>query len=256
MLAVASRCGQRYATSSTWLAQRQVRRDILKLLSKAKRRIRALIPMPIDRPGPYELYRYTDSRGQFDYEKYRVTQINANNRKIDHVWVIPENIYLLCDYMMSSGLSPKFGICHGTRNGVEQRLFRDRLNCDVIGTEISDTAEQFSNTIQWDFHEVKDEWIGSADFIYSNSFDHAYDPEKCLSAWASCLKPTGMLFIEHSDGHVRAKETDPFGAPLYTLPYLILEWGRGRYSPRAILDGVSAKEGQAQNIRFIVVQRN
>ena len=26
------------------------------------------------------------------------------------------------------------------------------------------------------FPEVKPEWIGKADFIYSNSFDHSYDP--------------------------------------------------------------------------------
>ncbi|MBK6621188.1 MAG: hypothetical protein IPG32_10020 [Saprospirales bacterium] len=51
------------------------------------------------------------------------------------------------------------------------------MNCEVIGTEISDSASKFSHTIEWDFHEVKPEWIGRADFIYSNSFDHSYDPE-------------------------------------------------------------------------------
>ena len=36
----------------------------------------------------------------------------------------------------------------------------------MIDTEISETAEQFPNTIQWDFHKVKPEWLSSVDFIY------------------------------------------------------------------------------------------
>ena len=76
----------------------------------------------------------------------------------------------------------EFGICHGTRRGKEQEWFRKYLGCGVIGTEISDTVEQFPHTIEWDFHETKAEWINSADFIYSNSLDHSYDPKKCLTA--------------------------------------------------------------------------
>ncbi|MEJ0015745.1 MAG: hypothetical protein WDN25_04115 [Acetobacteraceae bacterium] len=48
----------------------------------------------------------------------------------------------------------------------------------MLGTEISDTATQSSTTIQWDFHEVKPEWLNSVDFIYSVSWDHRYDPVK------------------------------------------------------------------------------
>jgi hypothetical protein len=47
-----------------------------------------------------------------------------------------------------------------------------------MGTEISDTAGQFPYTIQWDFHKTKAEWIDATDFIYSNCFDHSYDPQK------------------------------------------------------------------------------
>ena len=42
------------------------------------------------------------------------------------------------------------------KNGNEQACFSKYLNCDVIGTEISDTATDFPNTISLDFHDMKD----------------------------------------------------------------------------------------------------
>jgi hypothetical protein len=125
----------------------------------------------------------------------------------------------------------------------------------TIGTEISDSAEQFPNTIQWDFHEVKPEWIGAVDFIYSNSFDHTYDPEKCLNAWMSCLKPGGVCILGHSSGHEQAHELDPFGAHVARMPYLILTWGKGKYFVREILDAPS-KKSSLKYMKYIVLHRS
>ena len=33
-------------------------------------------------------------------------------------------------------------------------------NSNIIGTDISTTALNFENSIQWDFHDQKEEWIG------------------------------------------------------------------------------------------------
>ena len=125
----------------------------------------------------------------------------------------------------------------------------------MIGTEISDTAEQFPNTIQWDFHDVKPEWIDATDFIYSNSLDHSYDPEKCLNAWMSCVTPRGVCILEHSPGHERAHKLDPFGAHASQMPYLILTWGKGKYFVREILDGPSRKNS-LRYLKYIVIQRS
>jgi hypothetical protein len=102
------------------------------------------------------------------------------------------------------------------------------LDCQVIGTEISDTANEFPHTIQWDFHEAKNAWIDSVDFIYSNSFDHTCDPKKCLNVWMSCVREGGICILEHTSGHERATELDPFGAHISQMPYLILLWGEGK----------------------------
>ena len=204
----------------------------------------------------FVLYPYLRSDGSFDYEKYSQIQKEGNKRKIENVWVIEENIAFLSNYIRKIIATPRFGICHGTRRGKEQEWFRNYLNCEVIGTEISNTAEKFPYTIQWDFHDIKPEWIDSADFIYSNSFDHTYDPEKCLNAWMSCVKKGGVCIIEHSSGHDTsgASELDPFGADIVQMPYLITKWGNGKYGVRQILKAPK-KMDSLTYCYFIVIQR-
>lgn len=204
----------------------------------------------------FKLHRYTDSDGQFDYEKYRRVQEAGNRRKIDNVWVREGNIQQLSDYILAHSGRVQFGICHGTRRGKEQEWFRKYLNCEVIGTELSDTAESFPNTIRHDFHEVKPEWIGKTDFIYSNSLDHSYDPEKAIAAWIQCLRPGGLCFIEHTDAHDsnHATELDPFGASLALMPYLIAKWGRDVYGLRELLEARERQDG-VRNSHILVLQR-
>jgi hypothetical protein len=219
---------------------------MLKLFrSKAKRINRAA----------YSQVTYTTSCGSFDYDKYRAIQQEGNKRKINKVWALRENIAFISRYIEVVG-QPHFGICHGTRRGLEQTWFREELGCEVIGTEISDTAAEFPHTIQWDFHEVKPEWIGAADFVYSNSLDHAYNPGLALSRWMQCLKPSGICILEHSSEHepAHSNELDPFGATLHIMPYLILKWGRGSFFATEIIDA-PAKQSNTTYRAFIIVRR-
>ena len=165
----------------------------------------------------------------------------------------------LSAYIVRTIGQPRFGICHGTRRGLEQQWFRKALGCEVIGTEISDTAYQFPQTTQWDFHEAKPEWINSVDFIYSNSFDHSYDPEKCLNVWMSCVRPGGLCILEHSSLHSQegATNVDPFGAEIVAMPYLILSWAKGNYGVRDLLEAPKRPTVHAVRYQyFIVIQRH
>jgi hypothetical protein len=210
---------------------------------------------------PVTQYQYLKDDGSFDYERYRRIQTEGNRQKIHITWAVEPNIAFLANYIQGL-MVPTFGICHGTRRGDEQTWFRKHLNCEVIGTEISDTATSFPNTIQWDFHDVKPEWIGGVDFIYSNALDHSYNPEKCLNAWMTCLRPGGVCIIEHSTLHdtSAADELDPFGASIFLMPYLIARWGNGRYFVRQILDAPDTSTvrrfGVKSNVclNFIVIQ--
>ena len=146
-----------------------------------------------------KIYQYTD------YKDYVAAQTEANHVKLDHVYVSANTI----DRVVSLCPRATSVLCHGTRNGAEQRLFQQRLAAaKVLGTEISDTALQFADTVQWDFHDVKPEWIGAWDIVYSNSFDHSNDPVRALTTWRDQLTPDGSLFIEHSP-HVESRRWDP-----------------------------------------------
>jgi hypothetical protein len=215
-------------------------------------------PAAAERPS-FLLHRFAKPDGSFDYDRYRQLQITANKENIETVWVQEENIAFASNYIRQTIGQPTFGICHGTRSGLEQAWFRRYLGCNVIGTEISDTATQFPNTIQWDFHEVMPEWLNSVDFIYSNAFDHSYDPEKCLNAWMSCVRPSGLCILEHSSLHSPegVTEVDPFGAEIVAMPYLILTWAKGKYGIRDLLPAPklpSAYEARYQYL--IVIQRH
>lgn len=137
-----------------------------------------------------------------NYEEYVRVQSEANKRKLEKTWVKPSEVRFLSDYLTRHLGRVSFGICHGVRNGAEVKLFGQALpGAEIVGTEISDTAEQFSGVVRMDFHDVPQAWINRADFIYSNSFDHSYDPRYCLSQWMRCLKPEGILLIQWSNAH-------------------------------------------------------
>jgi len=157
-------------------------------------------------PNQSKTYKYSS------YNEYKKVQIEGNIKKIDRVWSKEQNILFLSNYILEHFGKPSFGICHGSRRGLEQKWFSQALGISVIGTEISPTASNFPNTIEWDFHNVKQEWLGAVDFIYSNSFDHSYDPEKCLDSWMSCVSPAGCCILEWTNGHINSNELDPFGA--------------------------------------------
>jgi len=214
-----------------------------------------------NKPGKETLYfintgAYIDEQGNFDLDKYRMIQTEGNKKKLDRVWALEENIEFLARYIQSNISRPSSGICHGTRRGVEQQWFIKYLNCSVIGTEISDTATKFPHTIQWDFHEIKEEWIGKFDFIYSNSLDHSYNPELCINQWMKCLKPNGICIIEHSnvDEPRHVNSLDPFGAQVQILPYLFLLWSKGKFGVVEVMDA-PGKHQELSYLKFLILKK-
>ena len=203
----------------------------------------------------YYLYEYKKLDGTFDYERYQAIQKLGNERKRGQVWALEENIKFLSEYIALSLPNLNFGLCHGTRQGKEQKWFKEVLGCQVLGTEISESASEYPDTIQWDFHDVKQDWLGAVDFVYSNAFDHSYDPEKCLSGWMSCLRPGGICILEHTSGHEAgvANQLDPFGASLEIMPYLIARWGKKKYFLLEMLSSPT-KRGDVSFCNYFVIK--
>ena len=139
---------------------------------------------------------YTDN-----YELYVQNQKILNERKFGYG--CNESDYTFSqikEEVFKRNPNPTFGLCHGVRSGDENRKLGQLLKCTVIGTEIGDKFGNPDITIQWDMHDIKDEWIAACDVIYSNSFDHSYDPIYCLNQWAKTLKPTGIIVLHHGEG--------------------------------------------------------
>ncbi len=143
-----------------------------------------------------------------NYKSYKKAQQKTNKRKLGHIWAVDEEIKVISHYIKEHIPDVNFGICHGVRNGWEVKQFRQRLGIEVIGTEISNTANNFKNVINWDFHKIKPEWIGNVGFIYSNSLDHSYDPDYCIDQWMGCLRTSGRCFVEWSESHNCAPQLD------------------------------------------------
>ena len=132
-----------------------------------------------------------------NYDEYVKEQTQANVAKLKNVWVRENAIQKVVYYKpIASSI-----LCHGTRNGRELEYFKKFLpHAEIVGTEISHTATQFKNTVQHDFHEVREDFVGKFDIVYSNSFDHAYDPSKAILAWKDQLTTDGVLVIELMTG--------------------------------------------------------
>lgn len=204
-------------------------------------------------PLSFDLFKYTKEDGTFDYEAYRQIQEDGNRQKIGNSFADEKTMGFIADYLRPS--SPKRGLCHGTRRGLEQEWLSEMLDADVIGTEISPTASDFPRTVQWDFHEENPEWVGAFDFVYTNSHDHAFDPPRAIRTWVRQLKPTGTLLIEHCSKHpITSRPLDPFGVRAEVLPYLVAMWGKGDFAVTEILDPGHEKPNGAKKIWIFVIR--
>ena len=175
----------------------------------------------------YYLHKYNS------YEEYKEAQIKLNKKKIDLVWA-DENTLKKVSNIVTNSIEKRdksqkeiLGICHGTRNGFEQNFLNKIMpNSNIIGTDISETALKYENSVHWDFHDKKEEWLGKFDFVYSNSLDQSWKPKHALSTWLNQVKKDGVVILEHSFYHSpeHANEGDPFGVRPVAMPYVLTEW--------------------------------
>lgn len=166
---------------------------------------------------------------QYDsYEEYRKVQIFHNYRKLGRVWADTDTLDLLGDSLIDLfGKGPIRGLCHGSRNGFEQNYLNDKYAAfEVIGTDISPSARDYPNSVEWDFHDVNPDWVGRFDFVYSNSLDQSWQPRQALGTWLGQLRPGGVVVIEHSEEQspMAAGEMDPFGVRPLAVPYVLADW--------------------------------
>jgi SAM-dependent methyltransferase len=100
-------------------------------------------------------------------------------------------------------------LCLGARQGTEVKAFHD-AGCFAVGLDLNPGPEnQF--VLHGDFHEVQFP-AESVDVIFTNSFDHVFDPEKMIGEIRRLLKPDGLLIIEAIEGEAQATAPDHYAS--------------------------------------------
>lgn len=166
------------------------------------------------------------------YDEYKSAQVEANKLKFSKVFAEDDELSRIATHFAEGVPGGRKGVCHGVRNGYEVRFLRERLpGLDLIGTDISATAADIPNCMVWDMHDARAEWVGALDFVYSNSWDHTYDPDKLFSTWADSLSDKGLLYLAytnlHSDGGVTDQSKyDAFGCSLDELMGILRQYFR------------------------------
>lgn len=95
-------------------------------------------------------------------------------------------------------------LCLAARQGTEVKAFHD-LGCFAVGLDLNPGVEN-EFVLHGDFHNVQFP-SESVDVIFTNSFDHAFEPTKLIGEIRRLLKPEGKLIIEAIHGE--AQETKP-----------------------------------------------
>lgn len=158
-----------------------------------------------------------------NYDEYVEKQTFYNKQKLHWDFLDHNSI----NFIASKNMFASYIICHGTRSGKEQQYFKEILGPTsyVIGTEISETATQFPMTVQHDFAIPKSEWINKFDILYSNSFDHSFDPYRTMNTWIDQINDNGKMYIEWSQTENDSNsEMDPCAGSLKEFEIFLREY--------------------------------
>tara|TARA_R110000851_G_scaffold40866_1_gene102726 strand:+ start:60 stop:626 length:567 start_codon:yes stop_codon:yes gene_type:complete len=164
-----------------------------------------------------KIHKYTD------YDEYVAIQTLTNKAKESWTYA---SARIIDKISADKGLDAKAILCHGTRSAGEQKFFRlNYPNAYIMGTEISDSATKYPMTIQHDFMEPLDEFVGRFDIIYSNSFDHSIRPAETLQVWMSQLGKGGTLYLEYAEMQSIGNDADPLDATAKEIEDMITGGG-------------------------------
>jgi hypothetical protein len=170
-----------------------------------------------------KIYKYKN------YTEYIHAQKSAYKKKYNNVWAREENIRAIAEYIVPR--KPLSGLCHGVRQGHELQWFKKYLpTCSMVGTDIGGENKKL-HILQRDFNLHYPDFDGCFDFVYSNSFDHSYPPDKTFNIWVNQITYMGLIILEYDRRQEHTGEisrsvnkTDPVSIRIDELVKLVPEW--------------------------------
>ena len=104
-------------------------------------------------------------------------------------------------------------LCLGARQGTEVKAFHD-LGCFAVGLDLNPGPDN-PLVLPGDFHNAPFP-AASVDVIFTNSFDHSFDPPKLIGEIIRLLKPGGVLVVEAIQGEAQASTPDYYASFWWT----------------------------------------
>jgi hypothetical protein len=154
-----------------------------------------------------------------DYESYVDAQRKTVARRQMGPYFTDCEMLRISKWLRMHGVRVKEGICHGARNGLEcDELLRHFPQARIFGTDLfphsgkSIHSRGKSDVVEWDFNKPNECWLNKFQLIYSNSLDHAMDPEETLKVWLAQLAWDGVIFVQWNRSDLAADGGDCFGA--------------------------------------------
>lgn len=197
-------------------------------------------------------------RNSFNYNDYLKNQKKANREKDGIVWSKKEDLKFLCNAFLNRKLQPKtIGICHGAGNGNEIKWLRENLKqCKIIGTDI--VKKDGQNIIEHDFNKQNKEWEKKFDFVYSNSFHHAYNLKETILLWTKQLNKNGFIIIAYNQLLKNKKNVKLyFNFTPADLINKIRDWTNGEYMVTKKIDTpINVKnKSDVKRVSFYIIER-
>lgn len=100
-------------------------------------------------------------------------------------------------------------LCLAARLGTEVKAFHD-LGCFAVGIDLN-PGQSNPFVLPGDFHQVQFP-SESVDIIFTNSFDHAFAPEKLMGEIKRLLKPEGIFVTEAIHGEAQNIPPDNYAS--------------------------------------------
>lgn len=125
-------------------------------------------------------------------------------RKLDYDEIFKQTLRLSVAEVKSYIGNPKSICCMGCRAGTEVFEFKEMFTeAEVYGVDIAENLDTIRTHLDvkiehQDFNQLPKSWQDKFELVFSNSIDHAYDPNETFYEWERVTKPGGHLLIEFS----------------------------------------------------------
>jgi SAM-dependent methyltransferase len=154
--------------------------------------------------APFKQREYSSYEQYLRHQESKLKFLNLADYDVNYRRQLAERLKTLP--VLKKGASV---LCLGARQGTEVKAFHD-VGCFAVGLDLNPGREN-KFVLPGDFHNVQFP-AQSVDVVFTNSFDHAFNPQKLIGEIIRLLKPGGLLIVEAIHGEAQATAPDHYAS--------------------------------------------